>query len=90
VKRSTAIGHLVEMAEVATERLGLRDAEIGWPLEEMWVSGELLGAADTLEAGSVVLGIDIVVGPDITVLEGVFRNPAGDPGPLPTGDRGRG
>lgn len=43
------------MAEVATERLRLRDTDIGWPLEEMWVTGDLLGLADTLEAGAVVL-----------------------------------
>ena len=59
MKRSTAIGHLVEMAEVATERLRLRDTDIGWPLEEMWVTGDLLGLADTLEAGSVVLVLDL-------------------------------
>jgi hypothetical protein len=35
VKRSTAIRHLVEMAEVATDRLRLRPTEIGWPLDEM-------------------------------------------------------
>lgn len=59
MKRSTAIGHLVEMAEVATERLRLRDTDFGWPLEEMWVTGDLLGLADTLEAGAVVLVLDL-------------------------------
>lgn len=59
VKRSTAIGHLVELAEVACERLRLRDADIGWPLEELWVSGELLTLADTLDAGSVVLVLEV-------------------------------
>lgn len=59
VKRSTAIGHLVEMAEVATERLRLRDTDIGWPLEAMWVTGDLLGLADTLETGAVVLVLDV-------------------------------
>lgn len=59
VKRSTAIGHLFEMAEVATERLRLRDTDIGWPLEEMWVTGDLLGFAETLEAGSVVVVLDL-------------------------------
>jgi hypothetical protein len=61
VKRSTAIGHLVEVAEVATERLRLRDTDIGWPLEELWVTGDLLGPADTLEAGSVVLVLDVPI-----------------------------
>ena len=55
VKRSTAIGHLVEIAEVATERMRLRETDIGWPLEEIWVTGELLGLADTVETGAVVL-----------------------------------
>jgi hypothetical protein len=59
MKRSTAIGHLIEMAEVASERLRLRDTEVGWPLEELCVSGDLLSLADTLEAGSVVLVLDV-------------------------------
>lgn len=59
MKRSTAIGHLVEMAELATERLQLRDTDIGWPLEELWVTGELLSSGSTVEAGSVVLVLDV-------------------------------
>ncbi len=59
MKRSTAIGHLVEMAEVATEQLRLRDTGIGWPLEEVWVTGELLGLTETLEVGAVVLALDL-------------------------------
>lgn len=58
MKRSTAIGHLVEMAEVASERLRLRDTEIGWPLEELWVTGDLLGSADPLDVGAVVAVLD--------------------------------
>ncbi|MGH8929998.1 MAG: DUF7711 family protein [Egibacteraceae bacterium] len=59
MKRSTAIRHLIEMAEVATERLGLRQTNIGWPLEQLWVSGDLLGLTDSLDAGSVVLVLDV-------------------------------
>lgn len=59
MKRSTAVGHLVEMAEVASERLRLRDTDIGWPLEELWVTGDLLGVSETLGAGSVVLVLDV-------------------------------
>ena len=59
VKPSTTIRHLVEMAEVATERIRLRETDIGWPLEEMWVTGELLGLADTVETGAVVLVLDL-------------------------------
>jgi hypothetical protein len=58
VKRSTAIKRLVEMADVATERLSLRHTDIGWPLEQLWATDELLEMADTLEAGSVVLVLD--------------------------------
>jgi hypothetical protein len=60
MKRSTAIGHLAEMAEVATERLQLRDRSVfGWPLEQLWVAGDLLGPATTLETGTVVLVLDL-------------------------------
>jgi hypothetical protein len=58
VKFSTAVGHLVEMADVATDRLRLRDTSIGWPLEELWVAGELLDLPTELEAATVVLAID--------------------------------
>lgn len=58
MKRSTAIGHLVEMAEVASERLHLRDTEIGWPLEELWAAGDLLGPTDPVESGTVVVVLD--------------------------------
>jgi hypothetical protein len=74
VKRSTAIGHLVEMAEVATDGLRLRSSEIGWPLEEMWVSGDLLGPDETLETGSVVLALDIPA----TELPWLAKHPAGE------------
>jgi hypothetical protein len=62
MKRSTAIRHLVEMGEVATEQLRFRNSEIGWPLEEQWVTGELLGGADELDAGTVVLVLDLPAG----------------------------
>ncbi len=59
VKRSTAIRHLIEMAEVATDRLALRQTDIGWPLEQLWVTGDLLGPADSFDSGSVVLVLDV-------------------------------
>lgn len=58
MKRSTGIGHLVEMAEVATQWLGI-DGRSRWPLDEMWVTGELLTLADTIDAGAVVLVLDL-------------------------------
>ncbi len=59
VKRSTAVRHLVEIGEIASERLGLRETEIGWPLEELWVAGELLSAAESFDAGSVLIVLDV-------------------------------
>ncbi|MEB3981507.1 hypothetical protein OQ968_09550 [Mycobacterium sp. 663a-19] len=58
MKRSTAIGHLVEMAEVASQWLEVVDRR-EWPLTEMWVTGELLSLAATLDAGTVVLVLDL-------------------------------
>lgn len=59
MKRATAIGHLVEMAGEASDMLRLRDTDIGWPLEELWVAGDLLTDAATLDSGSVVLVLDL-------------------------------
>lgn len=59
VKRSTAIRHLVEMGDAASERVRLRETDFGWPLEELWVAGALLGFADALEVGSVTLVLDV-------------------------------
>jgi hypothetical protein len=59
VKRSTAIGHLVDTGEVASEQLKFRGTDIGWPVEELWVAGDLLGPAETVDAGSVVLVLDV-------------------------------
>ncbi len=58
MKRSTAVRHLVEMAEVATDHLRFRASDIGWPLEELWVAGALLGPDAEIEHGTVVLMID--------------------------------
>ncbi len=59
VKQGTAIRHLVEMAEVATEQLRLGRTPIGWPLTEMWVAGALLESSDEIDHGTVVLMIDL-------------------------------
>ena len=59
MKRSTAIGHLVEIGEASSEQLRFRGSDIGWPVEELWVTGDLLGLADTVEAGSVVVVLDV-------------------------------
>lgn len=59
VKRSTAIRHLVEMATEASELLRLRETDVGWPLEELWVAGDLLDTGAELEVGSVILLLDV-------------------------------
>jgi hypothetical protein len=58
MKRSRAIENLVEMAEAATDGLSLRTTDIRWPLTELWVAGDLLTLASTLEHGAVVLMLD--------------------------------
>jgi hypothetical protein len=58
VKRSTAIGHLVEMAETASQWFEVSGRD-RWPLNEMWVGGELLTLAETLDVGAVVLVLDL-------------------------------
>jgi hypothetical protein len=58
MRRSTAIGHLVEMAYVATARASGAQA-LPWPLEELWVTGQLLEPVEAVEHGSVVLVLDL-------------------------------
>ncbi len=58
MKRSTAIRHLVELGAAADEGKAHREL-IDWPLEEMWVAGELLDPVDDLDFGTVVLVLDI-------------------------------
>jgi hypothetical protein len=74
VKRSTAIRHLVEMAEEASDSLRFRETNFGWPLEELWVTGELLGLADTVEVGTVVL----VLGVPADEMPWLALHPAGE------------
>ena len=47
------------MADVAADHLRLRDTDLGWPLEELWVTGDLLEGRSELEVGSVVLVLDV-------------------------------
>lgn len=61
MKYATAVRHLREMADVANEFLGFRDTTFGWPLEELWVGGNLLQFPHELEVGSVVLVLDLPV-----------------------------
>ena len=59
MKRSTAIRHLLELADAASDGLRLRTTDIGWPPGAIWVTGALLDPVDELEHGSVVLMIDL-------------------------------
>ncbi len=47
------------MAATATEMMRLRKSEIGWPLEELWIAGELLTGAQDIEAGVVIVMLDV-------------------------------
>lgn len=74
VKRSTAIRHLVEMASEASELLRLRETDIGWPLDELWVTGDLLDSGAEFEVVSVILLLDVA--PD--ELPWLAKHPAGE------------
>ena len=47
------------MADVAADHLRRRDTDLDWPLEELWLTGDLLGHRSELETGSVVLVLDL-------------------------------
>lgn len=59
MKRSTAVRHLVEVAEDASDCLRFRDTSIGWPLEELWAAGALVEPGESGEGGAVVLLLDV-------------------------------
>ena len=59
MKRSTAIRHLVEMGDAATELVERARSLGAAPLTELWVTGDLLTWADELDRGSVVLVLDL-------------------------------
>jgi hypothetical protein len=59
VKVATAVGHLVTMGDTATERLRFRETEIGWPLEELLIGGALLEKGEGIDAGDVILALDV-------------------------------
>lgn len=59
MQRSTAIRHLVEIGEGASDMLKFRDDDVGWPLEELWVTGSLLDDVSELDFGTVVLMLNV-------------------------------
>ncbi|MPY96060.1 MAG: hypothetical protein GEV08_24270 [Acidimicrobiia bacterium] len=74
MKRSTAIRHLVEMSQVASDHCRLRESDIGWPLEELWVAGRLLETTGDVDDGTVVLLLDVPV----DELSWLAEHPAGE------------
>jgi hypothetical protein len=59
VKYATAVSRLQSLAEEANERwLRLGETDIGWPLDELWVGGELLDGPDELDSTAVILVLD--------------------------------
>jgi hypothetical protein len=75
MNRSTAIRHLEEMAAEATGTLRhLQGSEISWPLEEIWTAGDLLDRRGDLDAGTVILMLDVA--PD--ELPWLARHPSGE------------
>jgi hypothetical protein len=59
VRRSSVVRHLREMTEQATDLLRLRETAIGWPLDGIWVAGELLTDRPEIEEAAVVLMLDL-------------------------------
>ena len=73
MRYATAVRHLVTVGEAATDDLRLRDTSIGYPLEELWVGGDVLEGLQELDVTCVVLVLDQPV-PEVSWLA---LNPAG-------------
>jgi hypothetical protein len=59
VKRQTAVRHLDEVGALATDRMRLRGSGFAWSVEELWVSGDLLTDAASVEVAAIVMGLDL-------------------------------
>jgi hypothetical protein len=59
VKFATSVGHLESVGQQANEYLRLKDSDIGWPLDELWVGSELLDGPAEIEATPLVLVLDV-------------------------------
>lgn len=57
VKRSTAVRHLVGLAQEASRQAAAPGFD--WPLREMWVAGEVLDGPLTLDVVTVILMLDV-------------------------------
>ena len=59
MKYSTAVSRLRTLADEANDqwqRLG--ESDIGWPLDELWVAGELLSGPEELDSIAMILMLD--------------------------------
>jgi len=74
VKYATALRQLVTIGEAATDDIRLRDTSIGYPLQELWVGGDVLEGLQELDETCVVLVLDRPV----TEVTWLALNPAGE------------
>jgi hypothetical protein len=59
VKYATAVSRLQSVAEEANDQwLRFGDTEIGWPVDELWVAGELLDGPEQLDVVAMILMLD--------------------------------
>ncbi|HLY81461.1 MAG TPA: hypothetical protein VKQ71_00680 [Acidimicrobiales bacterium] len=59
MKYATAVSRLQSVAEEANDHwLRFGDTEIGWPVDELWVAGELLDGPEELDALAMILMLD--------------------------------
>ena len=59
VKRATAIRHLVEIAETANGRRRLLEPSFNWPLDALWVAGDVLSDDTDVESMTVIMSLDL-------------------------------
>ena len=57
MKRSTAIRHLVGLAEESSRLAALPNFD--WPVDEMWVAGEVMDGLSTFDGVTVILLLDV-------------------------------
>jgi hypothetical protein len=74
VKFATSVGHLEDVGQQANDYLRLRDSDIPWPLDELWVGSDLLDGRTELETTPLILSLDAPPD-DLTWLA---LHPAGD------------
>lgn len=58
VKFATSVGHLESVGQQANDYRRLRESDVGWPLDELWIGSELLDSPAELEATPLILVLD--------------------------------